>query len=85
MATQGTKHWKKALVLTAGLLSVAGSTGCTMQARVAGQTLPSPFYLRDDVQFFPAGPEERLPIMKAEIARYKIEQETLRGAEEQAP
>lgn len=26
-----------------------------------GQTLPSPYYLQDDVQYFPAGPEFKLP------------------------
>ena len=31
------------------------ATGC--QTTVGGQTLPSGYYLRDDVQFFPAGPE----------------------------
>jgi hypothetical protein len=44
-----------ALSLGAMLLS---STGC--QVSVAGQTLPSPYYLYDDVQYFPAGPENKL-------------------------
>lgn len=34
------------------------STGC--QVHVAGMTLPSPYYLSDDVQYFPAGPEFKL-------------------------
>ena len=34
-------------------------TGC--QVSVNGQTLPSPYYLQDDVQYFPAGPEFKLP------------------------
>lgn len=34
------------------------NTGC--QVHVAGQTLPSPYYLDDDVQYFPAGPENKL-------------------------
>jgi hypothetical protein len=29
-------------------------TGC--QVEMAGQTLPSPFYLTDDVQYYPPGP-----------------------------
>lgn len=29
----------------------------TEPAEVGGKTLPSPFYLEDDVEFFPAGPE----------------------------
>lgn len=45
----------------AGILilgSLAGATGC--QVDVGGQTLPSPYYLQDDVQYFPAGPEFKL-------------------------
>ncbi len=38
-----------------GLLATLGLTGC--QVDVGGQTLPSPYYLTDDVQYFPAGPE----------------------------
>ena len=33
-------------------------TGC--QVSVGGQTLPSAYYLKDDVQYFPAGPEFKL-------------------------
>ena len=48
--------------LKVGILAVAfgslGLTGCQMD--VGGQTLPSPFYLSDDVQYFPAGPEFKL-------------------------
>ena len=41
------------LLLTA--LGASGLTGC--QTTVGGQTLPSGYYLRDDVQYHPAGPE----------------------------
>lgn len=43
------------LLLAGGL---ASSVGC--QVSVAGQTLPSPYYLYDDVQYFPAGPENKI-------------------------
>lgn len=33
----------------------AALTGC--QTTIGGQTMPSPDYLADDVQFYPAGPE----------------------------
>ena len=46
------------MVIAAGSLGVAANTGC--QVQVAGQTLPSPSYLNDDVQYFPAGPENKL-------------------------
>ncbi|MGB7346487.1 MAG: hypothetical protein WBD20_19865 [Pirellulaceae bacterium] len=35
------------------------ATGC--QSSINGQTLPSPYYLQDDVQYFPSGPEFKLP------------------------
>jgi hypothetical protein len=38
-----------------GLLACASLTGC--QVSVGGQTLPSPYYIYDDVQYFPAGHE----------------------------
>lgn len=41
-----------------GLLAALGPTGC--QVDVGGQTLPSPYYLQDDVQYFPPGPEFKL-------------------------
>ena len=46
------------MVVAVGALSVASSTGC--QVHVAGQSLPSSSYLMDDVQYFPAGPENKL-------------------------
>lgn len=49
--------WKLALVLLAPL-SAAFCTGC--QVEVAGQTLPSPWYLTDDVQYYAPGPEFKL-------------------------
>lgn len=56
--TKRSKAWKYAFL---GLISAGGlapSVGC--QVSVAGQTLPSPYYLMDDVQYFPAGPENKL-------------------------
>lgn len=39
------------------LLSLS-ATGCQMD--IAGQTLPSPYYLTDDVQYYAPGPEFKL-------------------------
>ncbi len=39
------------------LLSLT-ATGCQMD--IAGQTLPSPYYLTDDVQYYAPGPEFKL-------------------------
>ncbi len=46
------------LTLVAAIASSALLTGC--QTTIGGQTLPSPDYLADDVQYFPAGPEFKL-------------------------
>lgn len=40
-------------LLGLALLGTFGLTGC--QYDVGGQTLPSPYYLNDDVQYFPHG------------------------------
>ncbi len=45
------------LGLAAGCCMTA-ATGC--QSSINGQVLPSPYYLQDDVQYFPAGPEFKL-------------------------
>jgi hypothetical protein len=42
----------------AAVLCMAASVGC--QVNIGGQTLPSPYYQSDDVQYFPAGPEFKL-------------------------
>lgn len=46
--------------LFVGLMMLASlaSTGCQMD--IAGQTLPSPYYLTDDVQYYAPGPEFKL-------------------------
>lgn len=41
-----------------GLAAAIGLTGC--QVDVGGQTLPSPYYMHDDVQYFAPGPEFKL-------------------------
>lgn len=49
------------------------STGC--QIDIGGQTLPSPYYLSDDIQFFPAGPEFKLSQEAAAMKAYKAQDE----------
>jgi hypothetical protein len=48
-----------------------GLTGC--QVDVVGQTLPSAYYLQDDIQYFPAGPEFKLSKEAAAQKAYKKE------------
>jgi hypothetical protein len=53
------RHPLRTILLCAGaLFTLIGVSGC--QVDVGGQTLPSPYYLNDDVQYFPAGPEMKL-------------------------
>ena len=46
------------MALVAGVC-ITSATGC--QVSLNGQTLPSPYYLQDDVQYYPSGPEFKLP------------------------
>ena len=64
--------WRGTLVT--GLLISATSTGC-FQTTVGGQTLPSAYYLDDDVQYFPKGSEQKLANQIRALERYKAERE----------
>jgi hypothetical protein len=55
------------------ILSAVGVTGC--QVDIGGQTLPSPYYLYDDVQYFPPGPEFKLSREAAAMKAYQAEQQ----------
>ena len=57
------------LLVVVGGLAV---TGC--QVDVGGQTLPSAYYLQDDIQYFPAGPEFKLSKEAAALKAFKKEQ-----------
>jgi hypothetical protein len=56
-AYNGGRPWRS-LLMGLGVLSALGATGC--QVDVGGQTLPSPYYMTDDVQYFAPGPEFKL-------------------------
>lgn len=70
------RRWGAALgsrfLLALCLLAIPVFTGC--QVDVGGQTLPSPYYLQDDIQYFPAGPEFKL---SKEAAALKAHEEEL--------
>ena len=56
MCRTGQSLARLSLCLAAPLLIIVLiASGC--QVNVGGQTLPSPFYLDDDVQYFAPGPE----------------------------
>ncbi|HVV99062.1 MAG TPA: hypothetical protein VHB77_01910 [Planctomycetaceae bacterium] len=59
------------------------STGC--QSRVGGQTLPSAFYLQDDVQYFPAGPEFKLTKQVEALEQYKLRTQGVAPAPAEVP
>ncbi len=71
-----------AMVL-AGMLVSGGLCGC--QTQMGGQTLPSAYYLRDDVQYFPAGPEMQLPNLRQALEEYRatgeVNDEDLEGVQ----
>ena len=74
MSRNGISQWLL-LALVAPLMS--GAIGC--QSSIGGQTLPSPWYLTDDVQYFPPGPEFKLSNQVRAMEEYKLEQDRLRS------
>jgi hypothetical protein len=60
----------RVLAVTGAIVGLA-TTGC--QVDVGGQTLPSAYYLQDDIQYFPAGPEFKLSKEAAAQKAYKKE------------
>lgn len=61
---------RRGLCAVAMLASLA-ATGC--QVDVAGQTLPSPYWMQDDVQYFAPGPEMKLAREAAAQQEYRKE------------
>ncbi|MGC3966007.1 MAG: hypothetical protein QM775_01140 [Pirellulales bacterium] len=55
---QNYRRKQAGVVATLGMLALSVLTGC--QVDVAGQTLPSPYWLSDDVQYFAPGTEFKL-------------------------
>ncbi len=71
MKNQVSTSWTKAIVLGVGIAALS-ATGC--QVQVGGQTLPSPYYLDDDVQYFAPGPEFKLSREAAAMKAYEADQ-----------
>jgi hypothetical protein len=69
-----TNYATRLLSLTIGLGLAAmalSSTGC--QITESGQTLPSPWYLYDDIQYFAPGPEFKLSREAAAQKAYRAD------------
>ena len=83
----GNRRAAKGLLPAMALLLAAGSLGC--QVDIGGQTLPSPYYQSDDVQYFPPGPEFKLAneaaALKARQAQAALEAGPPPGQEAQRP
>lgn len=58
MGLRKRRHSLRSVWLGVGLLASVGLSGC--QSDFGGQTLPSPYYQTDDVQYFPPGAEFKL-------------------------
>ena len=71
-ASLNQRHPLRTLLFGLGLLAGVGLTGC--QVETGGQTLPSPYYMQDDVQYFPPGPEFKLAREAAAMKTYSQEQ-----------
>ncbi|MFZ1936037.1 MAG: hypothetical protein WCB27_05365 [Thermoguttaceae bacterium] len=60
------------LLLALALVAGVGLTGC--QSDFGGQSLPSPYYMSDDVQYFPPGAEFKLSKEAAAMKAYNQDQ-----------
>ncbi len=65
------RSYSARVVAVMGAIVGIATTGC--QVDVGGQTLPSAYYLQDDIQYFPAGPEFKLSKEAAAQKAYKKE------------
>ena len=83
MRTSQVKNRLSLALLAGGLLAVVAA-GC--QTTVGGQTMPSAYYLRDDVQYFPAGSEDKLHNARQALEQYKLDRQALQqGLVEELP
>lgn len=72
MKANKSRHWTKAVLLSAGLAALS-ATGC--QTHIGGQNLPSPYYLTDDVQYFAPDTENKLAREAAAMKALQADEE----------
>ena len=77
MKTTKCTCWMQIALGLLGVVAAAGSTGC--QVTEGGQTLPSPYYIEDDVQYFPPGPEYLLSREQEVQERFRLDAEAQRA------
>ena len=68
------KRTLRTLLAGAGIVFSIGLTGC--QVDVGGQTLPSPYYMKDDIQYFPPGSQFKLSREAAAMKEYSAQQQS---------
>jgi hypothetical protein len=73
----------RGLLLGVALFAATSATGC--QTWLGGQTLPSAYYLKDDVQYFRTGPEFKLTNTVRALDEYKLQQQRLELGLQEAP
>lgn len=71
MRTSSNRILSRSVLAALGLLTAITSVGC--QVDVGGQTLPSPYWMTDDVQYFPAGPEFKLSREAAALKAFEAQ------------
>lgn len=71
------KYWRQISLCSLALVAALGSTGC--QVTEGGQTLPSPYYLTDDINYFAPGPEFKLSREAAAQKAYQADLEAQRA------
>ncbi|MEZ6072164.1 MAG: hypothetical protein R3C10_18380 [Pirellulales bacterium] len=71
-SNHGPRRTTRLALAAAMLAGTAFTTGC--QVDMGGQTLPSAFYLQDDFQYFPPGPEFKLSNEAAHMQQMEQEQ-----------
>jgi len=72
MGKNNLRRTLRTLLLGLGLLSGIGLTGC--QIETGGQTLPSPYYMNDDVQYYAPGAEFKLQREAAALKAFDQDQ-----------
>lgn len=73
MVSQNKTNWLVCIALAATFCCCGMMTGC--QVSVGGQTLPSAYYLDDDVQYFRKGPEFKLAREAAALKEARAQEE----------
>ncbi len=74
MKSKTSNRWIHLTWCAVGLLAALPAAGC--QVSVGGQTLPSPYYASDDVQYFAPGTEFKLSREAAAMKAYQADQQT---------